>query len=282
MQRKKRFFNLTGGLALLAFLSLSLVAWDFKDNAFHFTGGVPHPTDTLPDREKKIKDINDAIAEVERAQVELNKHLQMDMEKMQKELAEGLKALDANKIRAQVEEGLRQVDMEKIQSQIKEAMEKIDLDQEMAKVDMEKMKAELKESLAKVDMEKIKKDIEKAKEIDFKKMEEDMARARKEIENIGPRVKEELKKAEKELEKTKADLKETKSFLDQLEKDGLIDGKKDYTIKHRDGELFINGSKQPAGVYSKYKSYLEKHKSFTIKKEAGDFNMNNGDGIRRL
>ena len=40
------------------------------------------------------------------------------------------------------------------------------------------------------------------------------------------------------------------------------------------GELIINGKKASAETYTKYKNFLDKHKSFNIKKDEDDFNIN--------
>jgi len=96
----------------------------------------------------------------------------------------------------------------------------------------------------------------------------------KELKNIGPEIEKSLKDAKVEIEKAKVELKEYKGFVDGLEKDGLISKKDGYKVKHKDGELFINGKKQSSDVYNKYRSFLEKHKSFNIDDEAGDdFNI---------
>jgi len=58
-----------------------------------------------------------------------------------------------------------------------------------------------------------------------------------------------------------------------LEEDGLINKKEEYTIKHRNGELIINGKVQPETVYNKYRNFLEKHKTLTIEKSDDDFNI---------
>ena len=79
------------------------------------------------------------------------------------------------------------------------------------------------------------------------------------------------------IEKAKAEMKEYKGFVDGLEKDGLINKKEGYTIQHRNGELIINGKKQPADVYNKYRTFLKKHEKFTIKKSDDDFNIYNDD-----
>ena len=118
-------------------------------------------------------------------------------------------------------------------------------------------------------------DMEKLKmELDMDKMKVEMKNVEKELKNLGPEIEKSLKNAKVEIEKAKLELKEYKTFVDGLEKDGLINKKEGYTVKHKDSELFINGKKQPSNVYNKYRSFLEKHKSFNIDDEAGDdFNI---------
>ena len=82
-----------------------------------------------------------------------------------------------------------------------------------------------------------------------------------------------MEKAKVEIEKAKADMKEYKEFVDGLQSDGLINKKEGYTIKHKDGELIVNGKKVSNEVYSKYRRFLEKHKTFTIEKNDDDFNI---------
>ena len=119
--------------------------------------------------------------------------------------------------------------------------------------------------------------MEKIKEIDFEKIKVEMKDLEKEMKKIKPEIEKELAKAKTEVEKAKIELKEYKSFVDGLEKDGLINKKEGYTIKHKSGELIINGKTQPAGVYNKYRGFLEKHKTLTIEKTDDDFNIDNDD-----
>jgi hypothetical protein len=97
------------------------------------------------------------------------------------------------------------------------------------------------------------------------------------MKKLGPQIEKEMEKAKVEIEKAKIEIKEYKSFVDGLEKDGLINKKEGYTIKHKNGELTINGKKQSPEVYSKYRNFLEKHKSFNITKSDDDFNIDNDD-----
>jgi hypothetical protein len=66
-----------------------------------------------------------------------------------------------------------------------------------------------------------------------------------------------------------------KDFVDGLEKDGLLNKKEDYTIKHKNGELTVNGKKVSAEIYNKYRSFLDKHKELTIEKSKDNFNIDN-------
>lgn len=258
--------------------ALALISWGDKQPQGHF-GGDRFVSDTIPEKKKTrahARNIDEAIEEVERARQELSRTLQTDMGRMQKEMAEGLKELDAQRIKMEVEKSLKEVDFEKIKRELKESIEKSEWkDNAEVKKEMEKAEKE---------MEKARAEFEKVKSIDMKKMEKELQAAREEISKIGPKLELELKKAEKELEKAKESLVETKGFIDGLHKAGLIDKEKDYTIEQKNGELFINGQKQPESVYKQFEGYLKKQKDFKIKKEADNFQMNHqpGEEVIRL
>jgi hypothetical protein len=110
-------------------------------------------------------------------------------------------------------------------------------------------------------------EIEKIKETDFSKIEAD-------LKKIKPEVEKSLLEAKKNLEKAKKEMLEYKTFIDELEKDRLINKKETYTVEHKNGVLKINGQTQPASIYNKYKSFLEKHKDFKMKKEDDGFEIN--------
>jgi hypothetical protein len=57
-----------------------------------------------------------------------------------------------------------------------------------------------------------------------------------------------------------------------MEADGLLDTKKDYIIRFKDGKLTINGNEQPETVTNKYRKYFKKD-SVTLKKENGAFDL---------
>ncbi len=258
--------------------ALALVSWGDKQPQGHF-GGDRFATDTIPEKKgtrSEPRNIEEAIEEVENARQELKRTLQTEMGRMQKEMEAHMKEFDAQRIKMEIEKSLKDVDFEKIKKEVKESLDKAEWrDNGEFKKEMEK---------AEKDLEKARVEFEKAKNIDMKKLEKEMAAAREEIKNIGPRLETELKKAEKELEKAKESLKETKNFIDGLAKAGLIDKEKDYTIEHKDGQLFINGQKQPESVYKQFEGYLKNHKELKIKKELDSFQVNHdrGEGVIRL
>ena len=175
---------------------------------------------------------------------------------------------------------LKNINWDKIESEINNSLKEIDtkslkvtIEKAMKDVDMAKIQKEIRESLAKVDFDNIKLELEKVKNIDRMKMDADMKKLGEEMKELGPKLEKEMQKAKVEIEKAKVEMKEYKSFVDGLANDGLINKKETYSLKHKDGELFINGKKASEQTYSKYRNFLEKHKKFNIEKNNDDFNL---------
>ena len=225
-------------------------------------------TDTFPKNkaDKKIRDLDDVLDELDRAE------LKVDMEKVNEQLKEAMKQIDMAKIQMDVDKAIKAVDVEKIKAEVEKAA---------SQIDAAKIEKDVKESLASVDWEKmnkqLKEQMEEVKKIDMSKLDLDMKKLEIEMKGLGPKIEKEMQNAKASIEKAKAEMKEYKSFVDGLEKDGLINKKEGYTIEHKNGELIINGKKQPAGIYNKYESFLKKHIKFTIKKSDDDFNIYNDD-----
>jgi hypothetical protein len=293
--------SIKAGRILLAMLTVGtvfiLLSWNHKKSPDRFPQNK-YINDTVPkqkkaDKEKKIRDLDDALDELNTVD------LKLDMEKAQKEIEKAMKEIDGEKIKMQIEQAMKEVDMAKIQKEVQESMGKMNID--MAKMqkeiqeslkdfDGEKIKLELEKSLkevdaakiqkdveqeiARIDWDKMKKELDEVKKIDLSKVEEEMAKVKEEMKEMGPKLEKEMQKAKIEIEKAKEEMKEYKGFVDGLEKDGLIKKSEGYSIKHKDGELIINGKKASNETYLKYRSFLEKHKKFNIEKSDDDFNIN--------
>lgn len=266
---KPTFFSNNRFLIVLltAGLTLGLISWDYHQTPGQFEQSL---NDTTPkkknyDRDKKVRNLDDVLEELDAADMNIN------MESIKKEISEAMKSIDQEKIKLQIEKAMAQVDLAKIQQEVQASIAKVDfskmqaeLVEAMKNVDLAKIQKEVQESLAKVDWTKMKAELEKVKDIDFKKIQDEM-------KELGPKVEKELKKAKIEIEKAKAEIKEFKNFTEGLESDGLINKKEGFTLKHNDGELFINGNKASQMTYTKYRSFLEKHKQFNIIITEGDF-----------
>ena len=143
----------------------------------------------------------------------------------------------------------------------------------MKEMDAAKIQQEVKAAMENVNWDKMKEELKKVKEIDMDKFQDEMKKVQEEMKDLGPKIKEEMEKAKVEIEKTKTEMKEYKEFVNGLESDGLINKKENYSIKHKNGELEVNGKKVSNEIYTKYRSFLEKNKKFSIEKKDDDFNI---------
>jgi hypothetical protein len=246
-------------------------------------------SDTVPKtkKDKNVRDLDEALDE-------LNK---MDMEKIRKEFEAAMKELDMAKIKMDMEKAVKQFDMEKMQLELQNSIKKIDMDkinqqmqealkefdgekmnkqmqEALKEFDAAKLEKQLQESINKVDWDKINAEFDAAKKIDMKPLEDQMKKVEEEMKKLEPEIEKQMEKAKVEIEKAKQEMKEYEDFTDKLEADRLINKKEDYTIEEKDGELMINGKKQHASVYNKYRSFLEAHKGMKIDKSDGNYNIN--------
>ena len=248
-------------------------------------------TDTIPNKNKKIKDIDDALDQIEKSKQELDRTLQskdwdkemkdaldkvhFDADKMKLQIDEAMKNIDAKKIQEEINNAMKNVDFEKMKTELQQNLDKVDMQQvkdeitkAMKQIDAEKIKADVNASISKIDMGKIKLELDKVKNIDFKEMDENLKKMRPEIEKSMQTAKESIEKAKKEM-------LEYKSFIDGLDQDGLINKRENYRIEYKNGELIINGKRQSADVETKYNGFLKGKKDFTIKKDDDGFDIDN-------
>lgn len=217
--------------------------------------------DTIPSDEHQeklnIKQFNDLMetlnVDVKKAMEEVSK---IDMSKINKELKESLKEIDAEKIKQQIDVALKQVDMAAIQNEMSKAMKE---------VEWSKISTDVKLALDKATNE--------IKHINMKEIDEQLSRAKIEIEKAKTELKKiDLSKAIKEAETgiklAQKQLKAQKEMFAEMEKDGLINSKEGFSIEYKDKMLYINGKQQPDAVTEKYRQYIPgDHYKITIDKE---------------
>lgn len=221
--------------------------------------------DTVPNKQKKIRDLDQALAEIDRGELEMQRALkEMDRDKMESEIRQAMKGMEGNmaKMKEDLAHAMKDIDMQKINIEVQKAMKEID---------GEKMKKELSESLAKVDMEKIKAELEEAKaemekvkSTDFKKMHEELA-------NIQPQVEKAMKEAKVSIEKAKKEITAYKNLVNALDRDGLLNKNSNYKVEYKHKTLTVNGKTLSADAMKKYSDFLDGRDDFTLE--------NNEDGL---
>lgn len=219
-------------------------------------------TDTPPKKHKQIRDLDDALLELDRGEAEMMKAMkEFDSEKIGREIREAMKNMDVDMARAKEEiaKAMKEIDMQKISLDVQKALKE---------VDAEKIKAQVQQALAQVDMKKVQVELDKVKDIDFSKM-------KVELENIRPEIEKSLQEAKKSIEKARIEITSYKQLVEALDKDGLLKKEQNYKIEYKNSELTVNGKKLSADEAKKYSQYLNDKKDFMLQKEDDNFNIDN-------
>ncbi|MBS1610491.1 MAG: hypothetical protein JSS70_17380 [Bacteroidetes bacterium] len=220
-------------------------------------------TDTIPKKkELKIRDLDEALEGLDEVNITVDLgDLHKELAKIKPEVEKAIASAGA-----EVAKSLKDIDVAAISKEVNEAIEKIDC---------EKINREVKAAIEEVDWDKIKKELAEVKELKLDKIHVDMEKVDAELKKIQPELNKKLAGVKVEIEKAKKEFREYKEFVDGLNQDNLINKKEEYIIKHRNGELIINGKVQPESVYNKYRDFLEKHKTLTIERSDDNFSINN-------
>lgn len=105
------------------------------------------------------------------------------------------------------------------------------------------------------------------------RVQADMPRLQAEVRRSQEGARRSLAEARVNVARAREESKEYKTFEDELVSAGLI-SRDSYQLEHRDGKFFINGKEQPAAIYQKYRSFLDKHKKFRWTKSEQSLNIN--------
>jgi len=241
-------------------------------------------------------DLDKALEQVRKAQENLEQQLEKNgFDKIQKDLLKAQAQLNAKDIHAEIakamkelewqklniEEQMKNIDMQKIQAEVQDAMQKIDMEK-MQKdmkhahealeknIDYKKMEAEMraamgqtKKALAEmkaIDMQKVQQQLERAKEqltVNETQINDEIENAKKNLdERFHKDFKKELEKAKEGVKKASEELQHYKEMLIEMKKEGLLKPDGSYSIKYKNGELYIDGLKQPDNITEKYKHYF--------------------------
>jgi len=273
----------------IAAIGLSSLAWTGNQQS----QSIQYVQDTVPTGKKSKeaskeykKDLDKEIDELDRATHNLRNMPHIDFNRIQAEIEASMKEvneqlakhkMDKVKLQKEINETLAQVDIEKIQADLKASLK--DLDQlDGNKIDSEKLRNEIEKSLeeikTRINPEEIRKSVEKAiDKVDMEKVKQEVEKATEEIKKNKVTVKLDMEMMRKEIENSRNEVKGFQEMIYEMEKEGLINTKNDYSIEYKQGEIYINGNKQSGQVNNKYRSFFKKD-GVTIRKEKGEMNIN--------
>ncbi len=243
-------------LALTGLLALTIVALGQTNSS----GAKRDKTDSPPPKHKQIRDLDEALIELENGEGDLTKALkEIDAEKIEREVRATLKNahIDVAKMKEDVAKAMKDIDMVKINAEVQQSLKDLNTDE---------LKREVANALASVDMDEMKAEMDKIKDVDLSKMKIEM-------ENLKPQIEKSMQEAKKEIEKARKKVKAYKSLVDALDKDGLLNKKDPYKVDYKNGELTVNGKKLSTDDLKKYSEFLLNKKDFTLQKEADDFSI---------
>jgi len=258
----------------IAILLIGGVTMSFQDSPFIYSQYPPVEesydcekvcTDTVPGEEAmKMKELDKLHADLDRSLLQVTEELKnMNLAKIQREVEASLKAVDMDKIRKEIDRALKNIEMDKMLANVNTSLKNIN--SEVKQVDVEKALAEARKEIekARLELKDINKDALNKELLNAKK---EIEKARKEIDKID--VDKIINEAKVDINNAKEEIKLTRELFTEMEKDGLINTKKGFSVEYKNRELFIDGKKQPAAVTDKYRRYFKKdHFKMTIEKE---------------
>ena len=238
------------GMPVLAILSILFLSWNTTYHNAPEQFWQIADTDTIPAKKHtEPRNLDELILELD----------QLDIEK---EVKEALAA---------TQDALKELNFSKLQAEI---------NKELASLNTEAISQQLKMELTQKQMEELNTELKKIKELDLTEVKQSMEKARKELDNLQPMLKEKMKEAKLEMEKAKVEMQKAKDQLQRhkklvagLEEEGLLDSKKPYTLEHKDGKLYLNEKPVSEDIYNKYKSLLEEDKNFKIQQQSNSISI---------
>ncbi|UYQ94283.1 M48 family metalloprotease [Chitinophaga horti] len=217
-----------------------------------------------------------------------NAYKNVDFNQLKQQIAEAQKNIDWEKMAKDAEKAYKSIDWEKMSKETEKAFKQ---------VDWKKMEEDLQKAYKEVNWQKIDEQMQQAfkgidqnfsaqanahrklSEADRKRHEELAVKQRQAFEKAMERSEIHRKEASKHAEEARENM--NRSFgernqynllLNELAADKLIDRTKSYEIEKKDGELYINGTKQPADVLKKYERYFKSDR-VTLKGDHTNLNI---------
>lgn len=267
---KSIFKSSSKRLAIISTLLIGCLAFSFQDTPI--VNQILNERKSAPDTIPTVKNKEAlTITEYNQMLTALNESME--------HLGISLSSLNNDLIRQHAMTALESINLSKMSDQIKQSLQSLEMDKMLEQAELALRNSSLSSlngefSLA---MEQAAKEMQKAKtemkSVNFAEIDKEMKMAAKELE----KAKSEIRKidvnkimaeADSELKKARTEMNLTSALFAELEKDGLINTKKGFTIVYENKTLYINGIKQSESTTERYRRYFNSDKfEITIKAE---------------
>jgi ribosomal protein L29 len=284
-------------IAAAGLVFVTLIAWNHEP--VYQAGDTTYYQDTVPARTSKTPDVRDLDKELdkldraierlenlktqdwdqisEKIQEQLSK---INFEEIQKQAELAMKSVDLNKINLEAQKALKGIDVEVMQKQMNEALAEVKIDNEVIQKAISEVHIDtdvLQKAMAEVKVD-FDKELAEIKDLDTQEMHKAMDEVKAELKKLkeelkteNPDLKKEMDKAKKEIGEAKKEIRGYQDMIYAMEKEGLLDTRKDYKIVYRDNVIYLNDKKQTEAVTAKYRKYFKEN--ITIRKENGRFTI---------
>jgi hypothetical protein len=211
--------------------------------------------------DEALKHINNKIENIDWNKIQ--EQIQSSMDKVNEEMKDH--EFDMKNVQRQVDDALKNIDFEKISEETARAMQHVNENIDINKIN-EEVQRGLEAAKKQMNSKEFQESMDAAKAINMGEVKTELGNGKEELEKNNFDLKEQMDNTKEGIKKAKKELKAYRELIDDLEKDGLINTKDDYSIEYKDDELYINGKKQSPEITDKYKDYFKENNTRIYKK----------------
>jgi chromosome segregation ATPase len=262
-------------------IAVTTIAWQ---NAGKENTNNNHQTqDTVPSKDyhkdfddmRDEKDLDKAILKLDEALKHINNKMEnIDWNKIQEQIQSSMDQVneemknhefDTKNVQRQVDDAMKTIDFEKISEETARALQHVNENIDINKIN-EEVQRGLEAAKKQMNSKEFQENMDAAGKINMDEVRKKLENVKGETEKNKVDIKEQMDNAKEGIKKAKKELKAYRGLIDDMEKDGLINTKDDYSIEYKDDELYINGKKQSPEITDKYKDYFKENNTRIYKK----------------
>lgn len=255
---KSIFPSSTKRRAIITMLFIGCIAFSFQDTPIvnQILNERKSAPDTIPSLKRKealtITEYNKMLTALNASMENLGITLSsLNNDLVKQNTLKALESIDMVKMSELIRQSIQSIDLEKIFDQSSQAIINTDQGLLNREISMAMQQAQKELATAKNELSSIK---IAEMDIEMKKAEKELEKAKREIRKLD--ISKLMAEASKEVKKASAEMNLTSALFKELEKDGLINTKKGFTIRFENKYLYINGIMQSEITTERYRRFF--------------------------